>query len=66
MVLDVFSKYGRIVPLKDKKSETVMNVFKTIFKEGRKPKYLWVDKGNEYYRKYVKELLQKQHNIVFH
>ena len=66
IVLDVFSKYGRIVPLKDKKSETVMNVFKTIFKEGRKPKYLWVDKGNEYYSKYVEELLQKQHNIVFH
>lgn len=34
MVLDVFSKCGRIVPLKDKKkSETVMSAFKTIFKE---------------------------------
>ena len=66
MVLDVFSKYGRIVPLKDKKSEPVMNAFKTIFKEGRKPKCLWVDKGKEYYSKYVKELLQKQHNSVFH
>ena len=43
-----------------------MNAFKTIFKEGRKPKYLWVDKGKEYYSKYVKELLQKQHNSVFH
>lgn len=43
-----------------------MNAFKTIFKEGRKPKYLWVDKGNEYYNKYFKELLQKQHNTVFH
>ena len=27
MVLDVFSKYGWIVPLKDKKGETVMNAF---------------------------------------
>ena len=36
MVLDVFSKYGWIVPLKDKKGETVMNAFKTILKEGRK------------------------------
>lgn len=43
-----------------------MNAFKTIFKEGRKPKYLWGDKGNEYYSKYFKELLQKQHNTVFH
>ena len=37
MVLDVFSKYGWIVPLKDKKSETVAEAFKTIFKEGRNP-----------------------------
>ena len=59
MVLDVFSKYGWIVPLKDKKSETVMNAFKTIFKEGRKPEYLWTDKGKEYYNKHVKELLDK-------
>ena len=59
MVLDVFSKYGWIVPLKDKKGETVMNAFKTILKEGRKPQYLWTDKGKEYYNKHVKELLDK-------
>ena len=59
MVLDVFSKYGWIVPLKDKKGETVMNAFKIILKEGRKPHYLWTDKGKEYYNKHVKELLDK-------
>ena len=37
MVLDVFSKYGWITPLKDKKGETVAEAFKLIFKEGRKP-----------------------------
>ena len=57
MVLDVFSKYGWIVPLKDKKGETVAEAFKKIFKEGRKPQYLWVDKGKEYHNKHVKELL---------
>ena len=36
MVLDVFSKYGWIVPLKDKKGETVAEALKTILKEGRK------------------------------
>ena len=49
MVLDLFSKYGWIVPLKDKKGETVTEAFKTIFKEDRKPQYLWTDKGKEYY-----------------
>ena len=58
MVLDVFSKYGWIVPLKDKKGETVATAFKKIFSEGRKPRYLWVDKGKEYYNKSVKELLE--------
>ena len=33
-----------IVPLKDKKGETVTEAFKTIFKEGRKPQYPWTDK----------------------
>ena len=37
MVRDLFSKYGWIVPLKDKKGETVTEAFKTIFEEGRKP-----------------------------
>ena len=32
MVLDVFSKYGWIIPLKDKKGETVTEAFKQIFK----------------------------------
>ena len=59
MVLDVFSKYGWIIPLKNKKGETVSEALKTLFKEGRIPRYLWVDKGKEYYNKHVKELLEK-------
>ena len=63
MVLDLFSKYGWIVPLKDKKGETVTEVFKTIFEEGRKPQYIWTEKGNEYCNKDFMELLQK-HDIT--
>jgi len=59
MVLDVFSKYGWIVALKDKKGETVTQAFETIFKEVRKPEYLWTDKGKEYYNKHFKTLLDK-------
>ena len=65
MVLDIFSKYGWIVPLKDKKGETVAEAFETIFKEGRKPEYLWVDKGKEYYNKYVKDLLEKNKMTLY-
>ena len=65
MVLDLFSKYGWIVPLKDKKGETITEAFKTIFKEGRKPQYLWADKGKKYYNKHMKELLEKN-GIILH
>ena len=41
------------------KGETVTEAFKTIFKEGRKPQYLWTDKGKEYYNKNMRELLEK-------
>ena len=34
MVIDVFSKYGWIKPLKDKKTETVEKAFDEIFKSG--------------------------------
>ena len=59
MVLDLLSKYGWIVPLQDKKGETVTEAFKTIFIEGRKPQYLCTDKGKVYYNKNMKELLEK-------
>ena len=36
MVIDIFSKYGWVVPLKDKKGETVTKAFQSIFKEVRK------------------------------
>lgn len=59
MVIDVFSKYGWIRPLKDK-GETVAGALKSIFHEGRKPKILWVDKGREYYNQHVKKLLESE------
>ena len=59
MVIDIFSKYGWIVPLKDKKGESVTEAFKSIFNKGRKPQYLWVDKGKEFYNKHLKDLLDK-------
>ena len=65
MVLDVFSKYGWIVPLKDKKGETVTEAFKSIIKEGRKPEYLWTDKGKEYYNKHLENLLDKNEITLY-
>ena len=55
-VIDVFSKYGWIVPLKDKKTESGSLAFELIFeKSKRKPEKLWTDKGNEFISKHFKE-----------
>ena len=56
MVIDVFSKYGWIIPLKDKKTESVSLAFDTIFKKSkRKPEKLWTDKGSEFISKHFKD-----------
>jgi len=58
MVLDIFSKYGWIVPLKTKTGLEVSKALQIIFKEN-KPKMLWVDKGKEYYNKNDLDLVAK-------
>ena len=55
-VIDVFSKYGWLIPLKDKTGKSVASALKTILK-GRKLGKMWVDKGKEFYNKDVKDLI---------
>ena len=55
-LIDIFSKYGWIIPLKSKTGEEVANALKKIFKK-RKPDKLWVDKGKEFYNKNVQKLV---------
>ena len=55
-VIDIFLKFGWLVPLKDKSGKSVAAAFRKILTE-RKPKLLWVDKGLEFYNKDVKQLV---------
>ena len=58
LVIDTFSKYGWIVPLKNKKAQTIVKALKEIFKEsGRRPDKLWTDKGTEFFNKDVRDLV---------
>ena len=41
--IDLFSKYAWVVPIKDKKGTSIVNAFKKIISEGRKPNKIWVD-----------------------
>ena len=49
-VIDIFSKYTWVIPLKDKRGITIINVFQNILYEShRKPNRIWVEKGSEFY-----------------
>ena len=57
MIIDVFSKFTWIKPLKNKKADSIVEAFNQILKTGRKPRFLWCDKGFEFYNKDFKKLL---------
>ena len=57
MIIDVFSKFTWIKPLKNKKADSIVEAFNEILKTGRKPRFLWCDKGFEFYNKDFKKLL---------
>ena len=49
-IIDIFSKYASIVPLKDKKSVSIVDAFqKVLDKSARNPNKIWADKGSEFY-----------------
>ena len=50
-VIDIFSKYTWVVPLKDKKGVTIVNAFQSILKHSmRKQNKICADKGSEFYK----------------
>ena len=60
-VIDIFSKYAWVVPLKDKKGVSIVNAFQNIVKNAIENK-IWVDKGSEFYNSNLKKWL-KDNNI---
>ena len=56
-VIDVFSKYAWVAPLKDKKGISIVNAFQKNLK--CKPNKICVDRGSEFYnnsfRKFLKD-----------
>ena len=57
-VVDIFSKYIWVVPLKDKTGISIHNAFREIISKGRKPNKMWVDQGREFYNKLLKRCLK--------
>ena len=59
-MIDVFNKYAKVVPLKDKKVVTIVNGYQSTLNDlKRKPNKIWLDKGSEFYNKSVNPWLEK-------
>ena len=58
-VIDLFSKYAWVVPLKDKKGVSIVNAFQKILDSlKRKPNNIWVDQRSEFYNNHFKKWLK--------
>ena len=58
-VIDIFSKYAWVIPLKDKRIITITQAFRNILHESNcKPNKVWVDKGSEFYNRSMKSFSQ--------
>ena len=58
-IIDIFSKYAWVVPLKDKKGVSIVDAFQKILDDSnRKPNKIWVDKGSEFYNNSFKKWLK--------
>ena len=68
-VIDLFSTYAWVIPIKDKKGTSIINAFKKILSDStelhsvelhsnRKPNKIWVDQVSEFYNKSFKDFLK--------
>ena len=65
-VIDIFSKYTWVVPLKDKKGVSIVDAFQKILDDSnRKRNKIWVDKGSEFYNNSFKKWLKDNDNEMY-
>ena len=65
-VIDIFSKYAWVVPLKDEKGVSFVTAFQLILKQSNtKPNKIWVDKGSEFYNASFKKWLQDNDIVMY-
>ena len=60
-MIDLFSKYPLVVPLKDKRGISIVNAFH-LHSSNRKPNKIWVDQGSEFYN-HAFDFFWKENNI---
>ena len=63
IIVDIFSRYAYVIPLKNKEGITVLDGFKTL---NETPDNLMVDEGKEFYNKDVKDWCKEKHINMYH
>ena len=65
-VIDIFSKYTWVVPLKDKKGISIVKAFQSILKQSnKKPNKIWVDNRSEFYNACFKKWLGDNDIVMY-
>ena len=65
-VIDLYSKYAFVIPLKDKKGISIVNAFNKIKKQAnKKPNKIWVDQGGEFYNNFFEKWLSDNDIIMY-
>ena len=65
-VIDLYSKYAFVIPLKDKKGISIVNAFDKMLKQSeRKPNKIWVDQESEFYNSNFKKWLSDNNIIMY-
>ena len=65
-MIDPFTNYAWVKPLKDKKGNTAFNAFIEIINESNcKPNKLWVDQGRKFYNKLMQEWLVNNDILMY-
>ena len=60
VVIDVFSKYVWVRPMKNKTARSLLEVFDSILRKGRKPEKLRTDKGTEFLNETFQQYLKRK------
>ena len=68
VVIDIFSRYGWVEPLKDKSAINITKAFNKILKKGRKPRILRTDAATDFTSKKFQNFLRKNniHHFTTH
>lgn len=66
VIVDVFSRFLWVRPLRDKKAQSIIDAFKDVLNGPRQPKAIRTDKGSEFYNQFLKRYFKEKGIKIFY